>query len=149
MDLPPENETKNDGLSGGRLSRLGVVVLIFVSLLAIVHVLPTSDRLVYPKQAAARVKLRSIETALDVFAVDNGFYPPAANGLNDLVKWPKGPNQRQQYLDSIPLDPWGHPYLYVFPGKHNTNSYDLSSAGPDGKFGTADDIGNWGESSSP
>ena len=41
------------------------------------------------------------------------------------------------------MDPWGNPYIYYYPGKHNPDSYDLLSAGPDGKEGTDDDIGNW------
>jgi len=40
-------------------------------------------------------------------------------------------------------DPWGNPYIYVCPGTHNTDSYDLHSFGPDGQDGTEDDIDNW------
>ena len=43
----------------------------------------------------------------------------------------------------IPLDPWGHSYIYVCPGKHNPSGYDLYSAGPDGREGNEDDITNW------
>jgi len=41
------------------------------------------------------------------------------------------------------MDQWNNPYIYYFPGKHNPGAYDLLSAGPDGKEGTDDDIGNW------
>ena len=44
---------------------------------------------------------------------------------------------------SIPADPWGRPFRYQSPGRHNTASYDLWSLGPDGRDGTPDDIGNW------
>ena len=40
-------------------------------------------------------------------------------------------------------DPWGNPYVYVCPGTHNTDGYDLHSFGPDGQDGTEDDIDNW------
>lgn len=53
-----------------------------------------------------------------------------------MTKW-RGP-----YLDKLPEDPWSYAYVYHFPGRHNTD-YDLLSVGPDGKEGTADDIGNW------
>jgi hypothetical protein len=43
----------------------------------------------------------------------------------------------------LPIDPWGNPYIYYYPGKHNPTSYDLLSAGPDGKEGTDDDVVNW------
>ena len=44
---------------------------------------------------------------------------------------------------NLPIDPWGDQYIYEYPGKHNPKRYDLSSAGPDGKPGTDDDIVNW------
>ncbi|MGH7952451.1 MAG: type II secretion system major pseudopilin GspG [Limisphaerales bacterium] len=84
-----------------------------------------------------------IKSALDEFEVDNGHYP---KNLQDLLQQPRDANNwHGPYFDQaqIPLDPWGHPYLYSFPGKHNSNGYDLWSAGPDGKSGTDDDIGNW------
>ena len=52
-------------------------------------------------------------------------------------------NWHGPYLDKLPEDPWGNPYIYYYPGKHNPNAYDLLSVGPDGKEGTDDDIGNW------
>ncbi|HPU57440.1 MAG TPA: type II secretion system protein GspG, partial [Verrucomicrobiota bacterium] len=45
--------------------------------------------------------------------------------------------------DTVPKDPWGNDYIYVYPGRRNANSYDLSSPGPDGRPGTDDDITNW------
>ena len=44
---------------------------------------------------------------------------------------------------SLLFDPWGRPYRYRAPGTHRPNGYDLWSTGPDGKDGTADDVGNW------
>jgi len=84
-----------------------------------------------------------IETALDSFEVDNGYYPKS---LQDLLKQPTGTtNWHGPYLDppKLPVDPWGNKLFYEYPGKHNTNGYDLFSAGEDGKPGTDDDIGNW------
>jgi general secretion pathway protein G len=50
---------------------------------------------------------------------------------------------RGPYLKSdIPVDPWGRPYLYEFPGKSNPSGYDLRSSGPDGQTNTADDLVN-------
>ena len=84
-----------------------------------------------------------IKTALDGFKVDNGFYP---TNLQDLVQQPSNVrNWHGPYFDppKVPTDQWGHKYIYEYPGKHNPNGYDLSSAGPDGKPGTGDDIVNW------
>ena len=95
------------------------------------------------RKKAALTQINSFATALDMFEVDNGDYPSGRNGLHDLVVQPRDAKNWHQYLDSIPLDPWQHPYIYVKPGKHRQNSYDLSSAGPDGREGTDDDISNW------
>jgi general secretion pathway protein G len=84
-----------------------------------------------------------IKSALDAFKVDNGFYP---TNLQDLLQQPSNAkNWHGSYFDppKLPVDPWGHKFLYEYPGKHNTNGYDLFSAGPDGKPGTDDDIGYW------
>jgi general secretion pathway protein G len=76
--------------------------------------------------------------------VDIGYYPPGTNGLLELVQQSNGAtNWQGPYLEKFPVDPWGNRYTYECPGWHNTNAYDLFSAGPDGRLGTADDIGNW------
>lgn len=89
------------------------------------------------------VQIGAFCDALELFKDDNGYYPAGTSGLTNLVLQPAGATNWHQYLDKVLLDPWGHPYYYEFPGQHRTNSYDLSSAGPDGKFGTKDDIRNW------
>jgi general secretion pathway protein G len=84
-----------------------------------------------------------IKSAIDNFEIDNGRYP---SSLQDLLQQPRNSNNwKGPYFDppQLPMDPWGDPYLYQFPGKHNPTGYDLWSAGPDQKSGTDDDIGNW------
>ena len=116
-----------------------IVAMLLWSTIPVTIVTPKKARL---KTAVAQIG--AFKSALDLFKLDNGFYPAATNGLNALVVEPGNASTNwQQYLERIPLDPWGHPYLYVAPGRHNTNSYDLSSAGPDGIPGTPDDIVNW------
>jgi general secretion pathway protein G len=92
--------------------------------------------------AAALADIRGgIASALRQYKVDTGYFP---NRLQDMVQKPsEATNWHGPYLDKLPVDPWGHKYIYEYPGKHNTNGYDLFSAGPDGKAGTGDDIGNW------
>ena len=83
----------------------------------------------------------TIKTALDSFEVDHGFYPKS---FQDLFQRPSSStNWHGPYLDKLPVDPWGNPYVYYYPGKHNRVGYDLLSIGPDSKEGTDDDIGNW------
>ena len=120
-----------------------VEMLLVVAILALLAgiVLP---RLTGQKEkaniAAAKTQISSFGTALDMFEVDNGHYPKS---LQDLVTQPRDAQQWHQYLDAIPMDPWGHPYVYTFPGKHRVGSYDLMSMGPDGRAGNEDDVANW------
>ncbi len=90
-----------------------------------------------------RGRLRLVQNALEIYEIDTGRYPVTTNSLDFLAVQPENATNRIAYLSAVPRDSWGRQYRYEFPGRHNTNSFDLSSAGPDGKFGTADDVGNW------
>jgi general secretion pathway protein G len=123
---------------------LSWVVFLGIFLLVLYGLTPRFSNRGGAKPKVAIAEIRAFGMALDMFKSDNGYYPAGTNGLNDLVVKPAGATTNwHQYLGQIPLDFWSHPYLYTYPGKHGTNAYDLSSAGPDGKFGTADDISNW------
>jgi general secretion pathway protein G len=95
---------------------------------------------------AAETQISMFKTALDAFEVDMGYYPKGRNGLADLIQRPReAPNWHGPYLDKdvVPKDPWGNDYVYECPGRHNPSFYDVSSAGPDGRLGTDDDVCNW------
>jgi general secretion pathway protein G len=122
-----------------------------VEMLLVVTIIGILAALVIPKIAGTSEKARitaaqadikgGIKTALDRYEVENGQYPKS---LQDLITRPSdSKNWSGPYLDAIPVDPWQHPYVYVFPGRNNSTGYDLYSWGPDGQDGTADDIGNW------
>ena len=94
----------------------------------------------------ARTDISNLEMALDEFAADTGRYPSTAEGLAAMICAPAGAaaTWKGPYLAiSSPSDPWGRPYVYEFPGKHNPSGYDLSSDGDDGIAGTSDDICNY------
>jgi general secretion pathway protein G len=121
-----------------------LLVITIIGILAALVVPKMMGRSEQARQTAARADISGIKTALDAYEVDSGFYPKSRNGLGDLVQQPSdAKNWRGPYLDKIPTDPWGNPYVYEFPGKHNPSSYDLYSVGPDGKAGGDDDVGNW------
>ncbi|HXA13911.1 MAG TPA: type II secretion system major pseudopilin GspG [Opitutaceae bacterium] len=88
-----------------------------------------------------------IKIPLNAYRMSMGSYPSTSDGLNALVAAPgsNADNWRGPYLadGKMPLDPWGEPYQYAYPGVHNKSSYDIWSKGPDKQSGTADDIGNW------
>jgi type II secretion system protein G len=92
-----------------------------------------------------KAMIKSLEAALDIFEIDNGRFPTSAEGLSALTKQPKdAKNWKGPYIkNDVPKDPWGNALIYKHPGTKNKNGFDLSSAGPDGKPETADDLGNW------
>jgi general secretion pathway protein G len=122
-----------------------LLVLVILGVLAAIVVPKFSGRTEQARVTAAHAQISTFGTALDAFEVDTGYYPKGKNGLLDLVQQPRdSQNWRGPYLKSdIPNDPWGQPYIYECPGKHNPSSYDLMSMGPDGRAGTDDDIANW------
>ena len=86
-----------------------------------------------------RRQLSDLKIAIMAFEVDTGRYPTQQEGLAALVTKPKDVDAGwRQTISRLPLDPWGHAFIYTIPGKNA--DFDISSAGPDGKPGTADDI---------
>ena len=133
----------------GRRNRRGGFTLI--EMLLVLVILATLAAIVIPKFAgrsqqamvtAAQSQIASFRLALNAFEIDNGFYP---RDLSALINQPSGATGwRGPYLEQdIPLDPWGNPYIYEYPGKHNPSGFDIMSMGPDGRVGGGDDIANW------
>ena len=118
---------------------LVVVIIGILAALVIPRIAGNTER---ARVTAAQADINGgIKSALGQYEVDMGFYPKS---LQDLLVAPaNGKNWHGPYLDKLPVDPWGNPYVYYFPGKHNPSGYDLLSVGPDQKEGTEDDIGNW------
>jgi general secretion pathway protein G len=121
-----------------------LLVLVILGVLAALVLPKFTGRTEQARVTAAQTQIATFGTALDAYEVDTGSYPRGSNGLVALVAQPSDvTNWRGPYLKSdIPLDPWGHPYLYEFPGRQNPSGYDLRSTGPDGQDGTADAVTN-------
>jgi general secretion pathway protein G len=124
-----------------------LLVMVILVVLAAVVVPKFAARGEQAKLTAAKTDISNMETALDTFEVDNGRYPSTEEGLAALVSNPGGalPNWHGPYIKGnavVPVDPWGMPYNYQYPGQHTQNSYDLYSFGPDKREGN-DDIVNW------
>ena len=102
------------------------------------------------RETAARQELAgTIGVALDLFEQDMGRYPTMEEGLEVLITAPTqgdASNWHGPYLKSatIPRDPWNTEYRYTYPSQLTeiASLYDVASAGPDGQFGTDDDITN-------
>jgi general secretion pathway protein G len=122
-----------------------LLVLVILGILAAIVVPKFANRGEQARRTAAQTQIGGFKTALSAFEIDNGGYPRGKDGLQWLISKPNdAANWKGPYLEgNIPNDPWGHPYIYEYPGKHNTSGYDLSSMGFDGREGTEDDITNW------
>jgi general secretion pathway protein G len=121
-----------------------LLVLVILGILAALVLPKFTGRTEQARTTAAQTQISTFGTALDAFEVDTGTYPRGQDGLAQLISQPgDATNWRGPYLKSdIPLDPWGHAYIYEFPGKTNPTGYDIRSMGPDGQAGTGDDIVN-------
>jgi general secretion pathway protein G len=137
------NRNIRRGQSGFTLIEL-LLVLVILGILAGIVVPKFTGKTLAAQITATQSQISNFKTALDAYELENGGYPKGKNGLQDLVTKPANLNTwKGPYMDKIPNDPWDHPYIYEFPGKHNANGYDLMSMGPDGRVGGDDDITNW------
>ena len=126
-----------------------MVVVVILGILAGIVVPRLLDEPEKARRTTAATQIRSLEEALGMFKLDNGFYPSTEQGLQSLVNKPsvgRIPARFKEggYIKKIPLDPWGQPYLYLSPGVHG--DFDLFSYGPDGESGGEGDnadIANW------
>lgn len=126
-----------------------MVVVVILALLAVVIVPRVIDRPDQARAARARADIAAISSALNLYRLDNGIYPSVEQGLEALVMRPVSPPVPRNwasggYLERLPVDPWGQPYLYLAPGVHSP--FDLVSYGADGRSGGSGgdaDITNW------
>ncbi|OBP13265.1 type II secretion system protein GspG [Rheinheimera sp. SA_1] len=92
------------------------------------------------------VDIQQLENGLDLYKLNNGFYPTTEQGMQALVtqatsepiprSFPEG-----GFVKRLPKDPWGGEYQLASPGE--MGRIDVFSMGPDQTAGTEDDIGNW------
>jgi len=124
-----------------------MLVVVIIGILMTVVVVKFSGRREEAALNAAKADIKNYGTALDLFELDNGFYPTTEQGLPALVAKPTASpeptNWKGPYIQALRNDPWGDPYVYKFPGDHGPGTYDLSSFGPNKIAGDDDDISNW------
>ncbi|HSA60834.1 MAG TPA: type II secretion system major pseudopilin GspG [Nitrospiraceae bacterium] len=136
----------------------GAAGFTFIEIMVVVAILAILAALVVPrimgrtddaKRTAAKVQIRNIEGALQLYKLDNGVFPSTEQGLKALIekpsvgvvpkKWKLG-----GYLPKLPEDPWGNPYKYLSPSQKG--DYEITSLGTDGEVGGEGvnaDITNW------
>jgi general secretion pathway protein G len=123
-------------------SRAGVTL---IEMLVVVTIIGLFAMLVAPRMlqrgdvaraVAARAQINSFMTALGTYKLDTGLFPSTEQGLQALRTRPANLNLwAGPYLpQEIPLDPWGRPYVYKYPGEHGDEP-DVISYGADGQPG--------------
>lgn len=118
-----------------------MVVVVILGVLAAFIVPQILSRPDEAKMIKAQQDVIRIESALDMYKLDNGVYPTQAQGLDALVRQPSVPPVPRNYNSSgylrrLPTDPWGNEYQYRNPGMHG--NIDVFSNTSDGT-----EIGNW------
>jgi len=122
-----------------------MVVIVILGILAAVVVPKIMSRPEEARIAKAKQDIRALETAMDLYKLDNFNYPTTEQGIEALVVQPTTPPvpkryREEAYLKKVPMDPWQNPYQFLNPGEHG--AIDIFSLGPDQQQ-SDDDIGNW------
>ena len=126
-----------------------MVVVVILGILAAVIVPRVLDRPDTARLVKAKQDLRPLESALNLYRLDNYAYPSTDQGLEALIEKPVGtPEPRNWqpggYIDRLPIDPWQRPYLYLSPGQNGDfDVYTLGADGVPGGEGVNADLGNW------
>lgn len=126
-----------------------MVVIVILGILATLIIPKIMDRPDEARRTKSVLDIQSIGQALDLYRLDNRNYPSSEQGLKALVEKteidPIPPRFRSGgYLNKVPMDPWGTPYVYLSPGLHG--DYDLISFGADAELGgegKGADIESW------
>ena len=136
--------------SGFTLVEIMVVVVIIGMLAALVgpRLMGQSDE---ARITTTRTQIKNIEQALELFHLNNGFFPTTDQGLIALIQKPTMPPEPRNYPNggylnakSVPKDAWGNDFIYLCPG--DEGDYDVVSYGKDGREGGEGvnaDISNW------
>jgi general secretion pathway protein G len=147
---PSAARRPSPGEAGFSLLELMVVVVI-LSILALVVMPRVIDRPDQARVARVRSDLAALESAVELYRLDNHRYPTTEQGLQALVEEPTTeptpPNWAPNgYIDRLPKDPWGNEFQYLQPGVHGP--FDIFTLGADGARGGTGidaDIGTWTE----
>ena len=93
--------------------------------------------------------IQALESALDLYKLDNYTYPTTDQGLDALINLPSSDPapanwQKGGYVKKLQKDPWQRPYLYLSPGEHGEiDIFSYGADGIEGGEGENGDVGNW------
>lgn len=120
---------------------LVLVILVVLASMAVNIFWGTQDK---ADRDAAATQVGFYKTAIERYRLDTRQFP---GNLQELLSKPNDATVANRwggpYMDKIAKDPWDNEYRFAAPGKHNPDSFDVWSTGPDKQDGSGDDIGNW------
>lgn len=149
MNAPLLRRSLKAARSGFTLMEMLIVLTIIALLMGLV-IFKVRDLTAGAKPEKVNADLLTFKEMLATYQLENQMLPTNEQGIKALWSKPTTepiPPRWRKQLDEETLDPWGHPYQYRNPGKHNPDSYDIFSMGEDGQPDTDDDIGNWSTTS--
>ncbi|OGV29192.1 MAG: type II secretion system protein GspG [Legionellales bacterium RIFCSPHIGHO2_12_FULL_35_11] len=124
-----------------------MVVVVILGILAALVVPKIIDRPDEARVVKAKQDVLAIQNALELYKLDNGFYPSTDQGLVVLIEKPSTdpiPHNWKAYLKSLPKDPWNRDYLYLNPGQHSDiDIFTFGANGQEAGEGINATIGNW------
>ncbi len=125
-----------------------IEILVVIVILGILGTLLVPKFLDKPDEARvtkAALDIKAIESALKIYKLENGVYPPSTDqgGLESLITKtevepiPKN-FKKGGYLEKANMkDPWDNDFIYRSPGEDDRD-YEIISYGADGKEGGED-----------
>jgi general secretion pathway protein G len=128
-----------------RNRRRGQAGITLIEMLVVMTIIALFAALVAPSMlrhsdtariTASRAQIHNFMTALGAYKLDTGVFPTTEQGLQALRLKPGEVNQwAGPYMpQDIPKDPWGHDYVYRYPGEHGDEP-DIICLGADGQPG--------------
>jgi general secretion pathway protein G len=144
------NQRNRKNLRRGQAGITLIEMLVVMTIIALFVALVAPNMLKHAdtgRITAARAQIHNFMTALASYKLDTGTFPTSEQGLNALRIKPPDSNQwAGPYMpQEIPKDPWGHDYVYRYPGEHGDEP-DIVCYGGDGQpggDGLNADISSW------
>lgn len=116
-----------------------MVVVVILGILAAIIVPKIMSRPEQARMVKVKQDILAIQSALDLYKLDNSVYPSTDQGLQALVSKPNSdplPRDWKEggYLQQVPMDPWGQAYQYL----NDNEKIRIFSYGPKGKEGNSE-----------
>lgn len=127
-----------------------VELLVVLAIISLIAALATPNVLGYldsTKVNTTKTQIRNLESALELYYLDNGSYPSSEIGLSALIRAvPEAPGWNGPYIKggNTLNDGWGHPFAYELSvGASRASVRSLGRDGKEGGEGLDADLGGW------